>query len=293
MAWRLRPDVAAAVFAVDPEFHDEHSLSALNHDIREQRLEFLRSKFADRPDLLEKMIPKAPPMSARPVNVDPDDSICDALLRDNVSLVTDGIQRVTKDGIEFTNGTQHQVDVIVFATGFQANDFLWPMEVRGKGGRRLEDLWAKDGARAYLGTLLPGFPNFFMIYGPNTNQIAGLQVTDMEELVTRFIMETIGGLLEQRKRVVDVDEGAYWRYNAEVDEAERLKIYMDHRANNYYRNAQGRSAANGPIDTRILWNWYRNPANRNESADQLELSESLAIRSAAIAPYFGADLVVR
>ena len=292
-AWRLRPDVALAVFAVDPHFRDEHAVSALNHKIREQRLEFLRSKFMDRPDLIAKMTPVAPPMSARPVNVDPDDSICDSLLRDDVTLVTEGIQRVTNDSIELSGGSSHQVDVIVFATGFRANDFLWPMEVRGKGGRRIEDLWAKDGARAYLGTMLPGFPNFFMIYGPNTNQIAGLQVTDMEELVTRFILESIGGLIELRKRSVDVDESAYWRYNAEVDEAERLRTYMDPRAHNYYRNGHGRSAANGPIDTRILWNWFRNPANRRQSSVQLELSDSSKRQVRALAPHFGADLLVR
>jgi 4-hydroxyacetophenone monooxygenase len=293
VAWRLRPDVAIAVFAVDPEFRDEHTVSAINHDIREQRLAFMRSKFADRPDLMEKMTPVAPPMSARPVNVDPDDSIYDALLRDDVTLVTEGIRRVTSDSIELSNGTRHGVDVIVFATGFRANDFLWPMEVRGKADRRIEDLWAKDGARAYLGTLLPGFPNFFMIYGPNSNQISGLQVIDMEELVTKFIVETIGGLIEQQKRTVDVGEDAYWRYNAEVDKAESLKIYMDPRASNYYQNGQGRSAANGPIDTRILWNWYRNPANRPESAGQLELSASALDRFHAIDPHFGTDLIVQ
>jgi 4-hydroxyacetophenone monooxygenase len=167
------------------------------------------------------------------------------------------------------------------------------MEVRGKDGRRIEELWAEDGARAYLGTLLPGFPNFFMIYGPNTNQIAGLQVIDMEELVTRFIIETIGGLIEQQKQTVEVGSDAYWRYNAEVDQAESLMVYMDPRANNYYRNGHGRSAANGPIDTRILWNWFRNPANRPESAGRLALSEASEKRCEAIAPRFGADLVVQ
>jgi 4-hydroxyacetophenone monooxygenase len=292
-AWRLRPDVAMAVFEVDPEFDDEHSVSALNYEIRKQRVDFLRSKFADRPDLMDRMVPVAPPMSARPINIDPEDSICDALLRDDVTLVSAGVQRVTRNGLVLSDGTHHQVDVIVFATGFRANEFLAPLKVCGRGGRRIEDLWGKDGARAYLGTLLPGFPNFFMIYGPNTNQLAGLQVIDIEELVTKFIMETIGGLIEQRQRTVDVDEEAYWRYNAQVDDAERLMVYVDPRARSYYQNAHGRSAANGPIDTRVLWNWYRNPANRPESEVRLELPERSQDRYRAIEPRFGADLKVR
>ena len=85
-------------------------------------------------------------------------------------------------------GVEYPLDIIVYATGFKANDFLWPMEIRGRGGQRIEELWAKDGARAYLGTMLPGFPNFFMLYGPNTNNFGGLQIVDFEEMVTRFAL---------------------------------------------------------------------------------------------------------
>ena len=73
------------------------------------------------------------------------------------------------DTIELTDGTQYEVDIIVLATGFRANDFLWPMNVLGRGGQSIDELWARDGARAYLGAMLPGFPNFYMLYGPNTN----------------------------------------------------------------------------------------------------------------------------
>ncbi len=81
----------------------------------------------------------------------------DALLRDNVSLMTDGIERITPKGI-VTGGVEHELDIIAFATGFKANDYLWPMEVRGRGGVRIEEVWAKDGPRAYLGAMVAGFP---------------------------------------------------------------------------------------------------------------------------------------
>jgi 4-hydroxyacetophenone monooxygenase len=291
-AYANRPQNTLKALQVDPAFHDEHAVSAINKEIRDQRMAFLRSKLGHRPDLLEKMIPKAPPMSARPVVVDRDYSILDVLLRDDVTLVTEGIRRITENSIELPDGTHHEVDIIVLATGFRASDFLWPMKVRGRSGTRLEDLWAKDGARAYIGSMLPGFPNFFMIYGPNTNQLAGLQIGGMEEIATRFALENIGALIAQGKQTVEVAEDAYWRFNAEVDRAERLMTYVDPRASNYYQNEFGRSAANGSLDTRLIWHWLRDPASRRPATAQATIDESLLRQYHAIDPHHGADLVV-
>jgi len=291
-AYQQRPQNSLRGLQVDPGFRDEHAVSPVNKQVREQRLAFLRAKLGHRPDLLEKMTPTAPPMSARPVLVDKDDSILDALLRDNVTLVTDGVGRVTADAIERPDGTRCPVDVIVLATGFRANDFLWPMEVRGRGGQRVEELWARDGARAYLGAMLPGFPNFFMIYGPNTNTLQGMHVIGLQEVITRFALESIGGLIESGRRAVEVAEDAYWRYNAEVDQAERLMTYMDSRASNYYQNQFGRSAANNPLDTRLLWNWLRDPVGRRPGG-RPPVDARLLGSYQAIDPRFGADLIVR
>ena len=291
-SYRYHPAGMVKAFEVDPDFDDPHAVSATNKKIREQRLAFMQSKFADRPDLLEKMIPVAPPMSSRPVLVDREYSIYDVLLQDNVTLVTDAIRRITPDGIETVDGVEHAVDVIVLATGFKANDFLWPMEVKGRDGIGMEELWAKDGARAYVGTMLPGFPNLFMVYGPNTNNIGGLQIVDMEEMVTRFALECIGGLISQGKQAVDVKLDAYWRYNDEVDRAERLRTYVDPRAHNYYQNEFRRSSTNGPLDTRLLWNWLRCPATPPADGRRPAIDESLVPVSQAISPYFGHDLII-
>ena len=75
----------------------------------------------------------------------------------------------TQTGIEAKDGTQHDVDVIVYATGFHATEYLFPMKITGRGGKTIEELWAEDGARAYRGCMMPGFPNLWSIYGPNTN----------------------------------------------------------------------------------------------------------------------------
>ncbi|MCW2539387.1 MAG: Flavin-containing monooxygenase-like protein [Frankiales bacterium] len=290
--WGSRPDVTMKIFGIDPTFSDPHATSAVNKVVRDQRIEFMRTKFADHPELVETMLPVAPPMSSRPVLVDRNYSIYDAILRDDVTLVTDGIERITPNGIKVRGGEEHALDVIVFATGFKANEFLWPMEIIGRNGQRIEELWAKDGARAYMGTMLPGFPNFFMIYGPNTNPIGGLQVVDMEEMVTRFALECIGHLIEQNLDTVDVTVDAYWRYNDELDRAEELKNYHDPRAHNYYQNEFGRSAANMPFDARLSWEMLRSPFGPRSADGDEQLAERLATVAEISRPYFGEDLVV-
>ena len=85
-----------------------------------------------------------------------------------MALVTSPIRRILPNGIETADGAQHLVDIIIHGTGFAATDFLAHLPVRGVGGQSLQELW-RDGAAAYLGLSVPGFPNFFMLYGPNTN----------------------------------------------------------------------------------------------------------------------------
>jgi 4-hydroxyacetophenone monooxygenase len=150
------------------------------------------------------------------------------------------------------------VDVIVFATGFRATDFLWPMEVRGRG-TTVEELWAEDGPRAYRGVMMPGFPNFFVIYGPNTNVYNGMQLVQIEELVTRFALDRIKELIVNDQRAVDVTEGAYREYNELLDEWEARKIYSDKRASNYFRGQYGRSPTNCGIPGGEMWRLLQAP----------------------------------
>jgi 4-hydroxyacetophenone monooxygenase len=278
--WMFGPEGLGKAFQVDPEFDDPHARSPMNKRIRDQRVAYLRKKFEGRDDLFEAMLPEAPPMSARPILVDSEYSVCDALLRDDVDLVQGSIARVVPEGIVTTDGQHHDIDVLVFATGFRANDFLFPMDVRGRGGVTPERLWQSDGGRAYLGVLLPEFPNLFMIYGPNTSPTGGLNVVDMEELQTRFAVDCLLGLLEGDRRTVEVEAEAYERYNAEIDRQEATRTYKDPRANNYYTNEFNRSAVNCPVDARQMWAWLRSPADRRTDIPEV----------AGIRPYFGGDL---
>jgi 4-hydroxyacetophenone monooxygenase len=288
MSWFSAPDHLAKNMHIDPNFEDPHARSARNKKVRDGRVAFIESKLKDRPDLVPKMIPRSPPMSTRHVLVDRKYSIYDALLQDNVSLVSDPIERITPRGIQLESGEEVEVDILVYATGFKANDFLWPMQVRGQGGRTVDEVWAKDGARAYLTAMMPGFPNLFMAYGPNSNNWSGLQIIDFEELAVRFAVGCIAGLIAEKKRVVDVADDAYWRYAAEVDACEARMLYSDPRVTTYYKNSFGRSAANNPIDIRRIWAWTRNPAPSEATGPSpLDFAAPGPIR-----PWFGADLIV-
>ena len=278
--WLHGPNILGHIFDRDPEISER---------MREQRLAFMRQKFADRPDLFEKMLPNYPPNASRPVLVDRQYSVYDALLLDNTTLVTEGIARLTKSGIKDNTGKEHPVDVIAMATGYKANDFLGPMAVRGPDGKTPAQLWAKDGARAYLGTMLPGFPNFFMVYGPNTNPLGGAGNPAIHEMATRFIISCLANLILDGGATVDVSFEAFERYNKELDEAEGTRIYAGAGVKNYFTNEYGRSAGNCPFDARKMWAWFRDPTGRHaERAPGESINANSHVR-----PYFGQDLVVK
>ena len=109
--------------------------------------------------------------------------------RENVELVTSGIDHLTENAIVTRDGVAHAVDVVILATGFQSTAFLAPMTIEGLNGLSLADEWA-DGARAYRGMTIPGFPNFFMMYGPNTN-LGHNSIIFMIESQTRYILGAI------------------------------------------------------------------------------------------------------
>lgn len=242
---------------IDPDFNDPHACSRSNKEAREVSLAFLRSKLKDE-RLIEKMTPAHPVWSARAVIVDPEYSMLDALNRDNVTLVTSGIEQVNKTGIKDADGVQHDVDVIVYATGFHATEYLYPMTIVGRDGKKIEELWSEGGARAYLGCMLPGFPNLWSLYGPNTN--GGLPPAAFHELTTLHAMQCIERLIQEDKRSVEPKSEAYWRYNRLVDDRNNKLVWSDPRARNYYWTRHGRSATQNPFTAPEMWRFLRKPA---------------------------------
>ncbi|MDP3550766.1 MAG: NAD(P)/FAD-dependent oxidoreductase [Novosphingobium sp.] len=257
--WLTGEHVYGEVFNLDPAWtsDDGISRSALNADVIAGRKAYITEKFAGRPDLAAAMTPPHPPFSARPILVDAGYNIYDALLGDKVTLASGSVDRITQDGLVVA-GQEYAADIIVKATGFRANDLLWPMEITGRDGLTVEQLWAKDGCRAHVaGSTMPGFPNMFVIYGPNTNPAQGGGIVNHEEMVTRFALECFANLILTGQKSVEVSQIAFDAYNAKLDQRERLKIYTDDRAQNFFMNNYRRSSVMCPFGPSELWKMLR------------------------------------
>ncbi|MGI8749674.1 MAG: flavin-containing monooxygenase [Thermoleophilaceae bacterium] len=127
-----------------------------------------------------------------------------ALARRNVEVITDRVERVTERGV-VAGGVEREVDCIVYATGFRANDFVFPMQVIGSDGRELQETWSM-GAEAHLGIAVAGFPAMYMLYGPNTNLGVG-SIIEMIEAQVGYVVDSLraarsaGSALEVRPEV--------------------------------------------------------------------------------------------
>jgi cation diffusion facilitator CzcD-associated flavoprotein CzcO len=169
------------------------------------------NKHIDDPVLRAKLTPDYP-MGAKRILVS--DDYYAAMARSNVELEVDGIAQVTERGITTTDGRDIPADVIIYGTGFKTNPFLAPMDIRGVEGRHLRDAW-RSGAQAYLGMMTSGFPNLFMLYGPNTN-LGHNSIVIMAESQARYICEAITALDRDGHSVIEVKAEAEQEYNSEM-----------------------------------------------------------------------------
>jgi len=168
-----------------------------------------------------------------------------ALASPNVSVVTDQIAEVTAEAIVTADGQSHPADVLIMGTGFQATDFLAPMRVVGMGGRDLNEAW-RDGAEAYLGLTIPGFPNFFLLYGPNTN-LAHSSVVFMIESQIRYILGCLR-ILERRPGAwLDLKPERLRRYAEEIQLRLERSVWGAGCAN-WYKGTSG----NLPVSSRAF-----------------------------------------
>jgi cation diffusion facilitator CzcD-associated flavoprotein CzcO len=168
------------------------------------------------------------------------------LARPDVALVTDPIDRIVSRGVVTADGTTRPADVIIYGTGFRTLDFLVPMSVTGLGGRRLHEAW-RDGAEAYLGITVSGFPNFFMLYGPNTN-LGGNSIIYMLEGQIAYVRGALQALDEEGLAWLDVRPEVQEAFNAWVDAASHASVW-ETGCHSWYTTASGRNTHNWPAQT--------------------------------------------
>jgi len=213
-----------------------------NDRLRTFLLDYMKTKLGDRADLFEKSIPPFPPLSRRLVV---DNGWYDALLRGNVELVTEGIDRFDEHGIVDRAGERRDFDLVILGTGFKVERYLAPADYVGRNGVTLANAWSTDGPRSYLGMAMPGFPNFFMLYGPGSQARAG-GLPSWIEIWTRYVADKIARTLERGGRSIDLKQEVFDAYNASVDTRASELLWETDGKGGYYLTKDGRSIVNQP-----------------------------------------------
>ncbi|MCH2172040.1 NAD(P)/FAD-dependent oxidoreductase [Myxococcota bacterium] len=191
------------------------------------------------PELRSKLMPEGPYGCKRPLM---SNDYYPAFNRDNLELVTEPISHLTADSIVTADGTTRKVDTLILATGFETTRFLSAIEVTGREGRRLSEAW-NDGAQAYLGVSTAGFPNLFMLYGPNTNNGSILY---MIECQVDFALKQIQRLENEGLAWIDVKPEPMESFNAEIQRDINGVTVWQAGCNDYYRSPSGRVVTQWP-----------------------------------------------
>lgn len=225
-------------------------ISERNDALRQTIMAYIEEKLAGRPDLIAKSLPTHAPWGRRLVI---DSGWYEALKRPNVELETSGIARVTSTGVVTNDGTEHELDALVLALGFQTSRYLWPAQYVGRNGVTPADLWSKDGPRAYLGLVMPGFPNFFMIYGAPNSQPVGGTVSSWSEIWARYISQALIAMIEQDITSMECKKSSFDMFNAELDAEMATLIWEQEGQGSYFINEHGRQGNNMPFETDLYY----------------------------------------
>lgn len=241
----------------DPEWEgNPTAISAMNEALGEYCLAHMRTKLASRPDLIEKLTPDSPCFSKRIIQ---DVGWFDMFLRDNVALEDRPIEKVLPNGILMTDGTFHELDVIIAATGFTIQQMTGSLEIIGRDGRNLGKEWGKEDASGYFGITVPGYPNYFHMNGPNSGPNHGAGLNLVSEAQVNYIIECLDAMVETGAAAIEPTEQATGDFN-EIVQSQMLQMIWTHpRAKNYYKNSKGRVIVSWPFRLLDYWTKSRHP----------------------------------
>jgi len=247
---------------VDADYPDQQkAVSEINEITRIMFTEWIASQVGDDPELLAKVVPGYPATGKR--TLQDNGSWLRTLTRANVELVRAGIDHIESDAVVTEDGTRYPADIIVYATGFQANKMLWPMTIRGRDGEILSERWGQRPS-AYLGITVPGYPNFFCMYGPGTNLAHGGSLIFHSECQMRYITECLELLINGGHACLEPreDKATEWH---ERSQAEMRKMVWSQPSikHSFYKNSFGEVHILSPWRLVDYWSWTREP-NRDD-----------------------------
>ena len=238
------------------------SISAQNDAARTYALQYINAKLADRPDLIEKIVPDYPIFGKRIV-LDAEGGWLDTLVKPNVTLETRAIDHIDRNAVVLKDGTRVEVDVIALATGFEITKVAGNLDIVGKGGCRIQEDWGEDDPYSYLGVMAPGYPNFFFVLGPNSapNHAAGVNM--VIEAQINWMVETLDLMVAENARKVEPTMSAYDAWNEKVAAQMSQMIWAHPKAKSYYLNSAGRNIISCPFRLADYWKWTRHPVRED------------------------------
>ena len=251
-------DAGLVAMEVDPDYPDpEHGISAINDAARDMFTQWMADQIGDDPELLAKVVPDYVCLGKR--TLQDNGSWLGALTRPNVDLVTEPITEITPTGVRTADGVDHDADVIVYATGFHANKYLWPMDIIGRDGVVLGEQWG-ERPTALLGITVPNFPNLFCLYGPGTNLASGGSLIFHSECQVRYVMGCLERLLDGEHHTIEVRQDAHDEYNQRLQE-QLAKMVWSHPSikSSWYRNEDGEIYILSPWRLVDYWAWTKEP----------------------------------
>lgn len=254
-AWTFNDKAHPSLFK-DPSWpHPDRSLNETNDRHRQFYTRHILSELEGREDLHPKAIPTYPPFGKRMLI---DNGWFAAIKQPHVELFDEACVQITSHGVRGASGVEREVDVVVLCTGFESQNFLAPMNIHGRGGRSLQEEWGCDNARAYLGLMTPGYPNLFIVYGPNTNGAGGSYLSFAESQIdyivtlVRLLASGEAGAIEPRAEVFE-------DYNRRVDNEHARMVWTHPGMSTYYRNSGGRVVVNRPWSVVDYWHMTAAP----------------------------------
>jgi 4-hydroxyacetophenone monooxygenase len=248
-------DAPLAFLQKDPDWKDyDYAPNEAGAGLRKQIEDYIREQAGEDTALANALTPDFQISGKRSLR---DNGIwINALKQDNVTLDTKGIREITETGVISEDGVHHEFDVLIYGTGFKAQDFLYPMSVKGMGGKDLHEMWDGDG-RAYKGVTVPDFPNLYLMYGPNTNIVVNASIIFFSESEAHYMVELMKFMEKSGTHALNVRKDAYDAYNQMIDAANAEMPWGYAKANSWYRNAKGRVAQNWPLRLIDFWNQSR------------------------------------
>lgn len=243
---------------VDPDYPDQfRAVSEVNELTRQMFTDWIASQVGDDRELLAKVLPEYPATGKR--TLQDNGSWLRTLTRENVDLIRTGIDHIEPDAIVTADGERHECDILVFATGFEATKMLAPMQIVGRDGVDLREMW-DDRPAAYLGITVPGFPNLFCMYGPGTNLAHGGSLIFHSECQMRYIAGCLKALIDGGKRSMEPRPDRYkdWheRSQAEINKLVWSQPSVKH---SFFKNARGEIHVLSPWRLVDYWAWTKEP----------------------------------